>query len=353
MYLNSSAGGTYHIWRQRFPNGQPEQITSGMTEEEGLAMAPDGHSLITAVGLTQSSVWIHGAKAERQISLEGYSFDPKFTPDGKQLCYRILKGSAPRSDPSELRVVDLDSGRNEALLPGFAVTGAPGKAYDISPDGREVVVATLDSEGQHQLWVAPLDRRSPPHQIPNVKGENPHFGVEGEVLFNRYEGKTGFAYRVHEDGTGLRKVIDQPVAGLSGISRDGQWMVAKTPGPEGSSITAFPLSGGTPVHLIAGGAFGSMEINVSWPSDGKYIFISLPNRLLAEGASGRTYALPLPPGKVFPQLPPEGLRSEAEIAKLAGVRITDAFDVAPGPGPEVYALSRANVQRNLYRIPLP
>src|SRR5262245_41943962 len=29
MFLNSSAGGTFHIWRQRFPDGQPEQITSG------------------------------------------------------------------------------------------------------------------------------------------------------------------------------------------------------------------------------------------------------------------------------------------------------------------------------------
>ncbi len=353
MYLNSSAGGTYHIWRQRFPDGQPERITSGLTEEEGLAMAPDGHSLITAVGLRQSSVWIHDASGERQVSLEGYSFDPKFAPNGKELCYRILKGAAPRSDPSELRVVELDSGRNEALLPGFAVTGAPGKAYDISADGREVVVTALDSEGHHRLWVAPLDLRSPPHQIPNVQGEDPHFAAGGEIIFVVFEGKTGFAYRVHEDGTGLRKVVDQPVAGISGISRDGQWMVAKAPGPEGSGITAFPLSGGNPVHLIAGGAFRSMEVNVSWSADGRDFFVSLPNRLLAEGAGGRTYTLSLPPGRIFPQLPPEGLRSEPEIVKLAGTRMTDAFDVAPGPSPEVYAFSRANVQRNLYRIPLP
>ena len=51
MYLNSSAGGAFHLWRQRFPDGKPEQITSGPTEEEGIAMAPDGRSLITAVGL--------------------------------------------------------------------------------------------------------------------------------------------------------------------------------------------------------------------------------------------------------------------------------------------------------------
>ena len=29
MYLTSKAGGLFHIWRQRFPDGQPEQLTSG------------------------------------------------------------------------------------------------------------------------------------------------------------------------------------------------------------------------------------------------------------------------------------------------------------------------------------
>src|SRR5262249_54096728 len=29
MYFSSSAGGGYHTWRQRFPDGAPEQVTSG------------------------------------------------------------------------------------------------------------------------------------------------------------------------------------------------------------------------------------------------------------------------------------------------------------------------------------
>ena len=66
MYFSSDSGGAFHIWRQRFPDGQPEQITSGPTEEEGLAMAPDGRSFITAVGLTQSSVWLHDGGGDRQ-----------------------------------------------------------------------------------------------------------------------------------------------------------------------------------------------------------------------------------------------------------------------------------------------
>ena len=56
---------------------------------------------------------------------------------------------------------------------------------------------------------------------------------------------------------------------------------------------------------------------------------------------------------MFPTIPPGGFHSESELAKLPGVRIIEAFDGAPGPTPEVYAFSRATVQRNLYRIPIP
>src|SRR5262249_42772837 len=123
IYLTSKAGGLYHIWRQRFPQGEPQQLTFGLTEEEGVAMAPDGRSFVTAVALESSSVWIHRARGERQVSvLEGNAAYPKFTPDGKSLCYRIVK-AVPRfgtnRDPGELWVADLESGRSEPVAPGF------------------------------------------------------------------------------------------------------------------------------------------------------------------------------------------------------------------------------------------
>ncbi|HSU66903.1 MAG TPA: protein kinase [Tepidisphaeraceae bacterium] len=59
MYFSSNAGGSFHTWRQRSPDEKPEQITSGPTEEEGIAVAPDGRSILTAVGAKQSSIWLH------------------------------------------------------------------------------------------------------------------------------------------------------------------------------------------------------------------------------------------------------------------------------------------------------
>ena len=64
MYLGVEVQGTNHLWRQRFPKGEPEQITSGLTEEEGVAIAPDGRSLITSVGMRQTAVWVRDSQGE-------------------------------------------------------------------------------------------------------------------------------------------------------------------------------------------------------------------------------------------------------------------------------------------------
>src|SRR5690242_3747955 len=350
MYLNSSAGGTFHIWRQRFPDGQPEQITSGPTEEEGIAMAADGRSFITAAGLRQSSVWVHDTNGERQISVEGYSFDPSFTPDGKKLCYRILKGVSPASDLSELRVVDLISGRNEPLLPGFDVVGPPGSAYEISPDGTRVVVEVLDSHGERRLWLTPLDRSSPPRRIPGVVGERPLFGPGREIIFRGLQSHPDFAYRIREDGTGLRKATDRPVVWLSAVSPDRQWLLAKV---SGSSIEAFPLRGGSPVQFGAPGTNVIVDAQVRWSPDGRRIFIPITRSYSSYAGGDLTYVVPLPQGKVLPLSPAGGFRSGKDIAKLPGARVINELEVAPGPAPETYAFVRSTVQRNLYRIPLP
>src|SRR5262245_46383540 len=146
------------------------------------------------------------------------------TDNFKAICYRILRGSQPSSDPTELWIADLDSGRNEPLLPGFSLVGA--KPYEISPDGRQVVVAARDREGKDHLWLAPLDRRSAPHQIPNAEGNWPVFGPKGEIIFRAVD---GFIYRVNEDSSGLRKLIEAPLSALfselSSVSPDGRWLI--------------------------------------------------------------------------------------------------------------------------------
>ncbi|HYI97240.1 MAG TPA: protein kinase [Bryobacteraceae bacterium] len=342
MYLTSKAGGLYHIWRQHFPKGQPEQFTSGLTEEEGLAIAPDGRSIVTAVGLQSSSIWIHDPRGDRQISLlEGNAAYPRFTPDGKKLCYRIVK-AVPRlvgtnRDPGEVWVADLDSGRSVRLAPGFAPLD-----YAISFDSQQVVMEAPDSEGTPRIWLAPFDRRSPPRQIPGVQGRSAHFGPSGEIFFRYTDGSSSFLYRVRQDGTGLRKAIEQPINHLAGVSADGRWIQAwaTVPGTRDSAVQMFSLDGGSPILIGSNTA-------LQWSSDGASLWISG-----GAIADDRTYIVPLQQGKILPPMPRVGFRSEQEIASLPGARRIDATGT-PGPSSDVYALQYRTVQRNLYRIPIP
>jgi serine/threonine protein kinase len=343
MYVSSDRGDGFHIWRQRFSARgaltAPEQITSGPTQEEGIAMAPDGRSLISAVGLNQSSVWLHEPKGDRQVSLEGYAYQPKFTPDGKRLLYAVMNSSSP--DRSELWAAEMNSGLTEALLPGFLMgRGIITTPYDISADGRQVVMQAVDRQGKNRLWLAPLDRRSPLRQIPNVEGDGPLFAAGGEILFRARQAAYGFAYRVRADGTGLQKASEHPVIETEGISPDGKWLVvyARPDAQAAGGSLALPLDGGSPVQI-----YGT-SLRVRWSPDGRLLFLMLHNA---------TYILPLPPGRMLPPMPVGGFKSTQEIASVPGARIIDNWDVAPGPAPDLFAFSRQTVQRNLYRIPLP
>ena len=339
MYFSSDSGGAFHIWRQRFPDGRPEQITSGPTEEEGLAMAPDGRSFVTAVGLTQSSIWLHDGRGDRPISLEGYAFRPKFTPDGTRLLYMVRKAAS-----SELWVAELDSGRSEPLLPGFEIAKArPGSqgGYDISPDGGQVVVASPDSGGKSRLWLAPLDRRSPPRQIPDIEGEQPVFGATGEVFFRRVEGTSAFLYRVKQDGGEQRKAIDLPLVALMGESPDRNWLALGSLVRGG--LVIFPVDGGAPLLTQIS------PINlIGWSGDGKLFVVRS-----ATNNTGKAYVLPSVSGHLVPESLVHGLPSEQEILKLPGARVIPSSDVVLGPTADIYAFTRESVQSNLYRVPVP
>ena len=65
MYFSVNTGGGFHIWRQRYPNGMPEQVTFGATEEEGIEFAPDGRSFLTSIGTRQSTLWVHDSRGDR------------------------------------------------------------------------------------------------------------------------------------------------------------------------------------------------------------------------------------------------------------------------------------------------
>ena len=107
IYLTAKTDD-FHLWRQRVPDGEPEQLTFGPTSQEGIAMAPDGKSLITSVGTQDHTAWLHDKDGEHQVSSEGNTSAPKFSADGRNLYFLMANG---QTRGMELWSKDLSSGR--------------------------------------------------------------------------------------------------------------------------------------------------------------------------------------------------------------------------------------------------
>jgi eukaryotic-like serine/threonine-protein kinase len=339
MYLNSDKGGRFHIWRQRFPDGEPQQITSGPTEEEGIAVAPDGASLITSSGMRESTVWVRDRKGERQVSSEGYAEYPQFSPDGKKIYYLVRRqGNSGEFISGELWVTDLASGRVERLLPETLVTG-----YDISPDGAEIVFSANDQAGQSHLWLASLDLRFSPRQFPSAVNEDePVWDRAGHIYFRAAEGKSNFLYRVKEDGSERSKVLTNPILELYAISPDGRWALLAQTLSENQPAHEFavPLDGGPPV-IVCGGYCLSR-----WAEGGKAF------EVIMDTTSGtKTFVFPVARPGSLPPLPPAGLAPGSETENTNGAKVLDGLIVL-GPTAGLSATLREDIHRNLYRVPL-
>jgi serine/threonine protein kinase/WD40 repeat protein len=341
MYFSADAGGSFHIWRQRFPDGPPQQVTSAATQEEGIAFTPDGRSLITSVGFAESTVSVHEANGERQISSQGYAESPRLSSDGKNLYY-LVRSNGPTSHfvQGELWRADLQSGQNQRLLPGFQVTG-----FDISPDGKRLVFSALDKQGRPRLWLSSFDLRSSPRQLPSAVDEDePNFGPGGFLYFRAAEGGSNFLYRVKEDGSGREKALPDPVLEFNSISPYGQWAAVfrgiRQDQNSPFGLEAVPLQTGAPVQICTGFCIAE------WSPGGAVFAIYM------EGTGqAKTILVPVSPGAELPKLPPQGIQTKAELASIKGAKVLDGF-VAPGPNLNTYAALQRTVHRNLYRIPL-
>jgi Tol biopolymer transport system component/predicted Ser/Thr protein kinase len=345
MYFGAEVEGTHHLWRQRFPRGEPEQITFDPTEEDGVALALDGRSLITSIGMHQSAVWIHDARGDRPLSSEGYAGRtpgwfgsmPTFSPDGKQLFY--LRGDSPGA-AKRLWRMEVESGKGEEVAPGCSML-----EYDISPDGKEVVFSTQPSGMATELWLAPLDRSSPPRVLAASGETSPHFGPEGQILFRLSDGKTHYLAQMKPDGSGRSNVASYPIGNVVGISPDRRWVaeIGALTGSNTGGTVAVPVTGGAP-RLICSGC------PVTWAPDGRFLYVGLDSE--SHTSSGKTVAIPILAGKMLPDLPDWGIRSMDEGAGLPGARVINQWSISPGRDPAVYAYTKTTVHRNLFRIPL-
>jgi serine/threonine protein kinase len=348
IYLNIDVGTGYHVWRQRSKGGEPQQITFGPTEQTGIAISRDGRSVISSIGSMQSTVWLHDSAGDRQISTQGSASQPTLSSDGQRLYYVVSSdasaGLQNRGARGELWMTDLASSRSERLLPGFQIFD-----YRISHDDRRLVFTALDSQAKRHVWLAAMDRRTPPIQILTDADDEPYFGPGDDILFRGIEGSVSYLYRSKADGSGRRKVTREPILQLESASPDGEWALVWSAVSDGDSSIpttriAYPISGGS-------GARVCDVCVLRWPRDQKSVYLLWNHG--SEMLEITTYFLPLPAGRMLPRIPPGGLQTKPDVAALPGARIVNANRIAPGPDASIYAYVKETAHRNLYRIPLP
>ncbi len=334
IYLNIVTDKS-HIWRQQFPDGDPQQVTFGPTSQEGLAMAPDGKSFVTSVGSEDSTVWIHDKNGDQQVSSEGYAEKPSISFDGKLLYFLMISG---QSTLDELWVKDLSSGKMDKVLPGYSMAG-----YSVSRDGKQVAFTANDTAGHASLWIAPINRRSSPVRISSTEIEDsPFFLPDGDLIFRAVENGSNFLYRMKPDGSGRRKITSDRILDVHSVSPDGRWVSASATNPgqeQPAMIKVFRVDGTASVQVCLG------YCQLVWDRNGKFVYLTFPT------LSDDTYSLPVVNDSGLPSLPPNG------VARLEDLRATKAAVKVPyfessAISPSFYAYARQNTRRNLYRIQL-
>jgi eukaryotic-like serine/threonine-protein kinase len=335
IYLTAKTDD-FHIWRQRFPDGQPEQLTFGPTSQEGIAMAPDGKSLITSVGSEDSTVWMHDKDGDHQISSEGSASSPQFSSDGQKL-YFLMANDQTRGQ--ELWIKDVTGGSPERVLPGYSM-----QEYSISHDGKKVAFAMTDQGSRTNLWVSPLSHRSSPQRIFSAAVEDsPFFLPDGDIVFRAIEGGSNFLYRMKADGSGRVKITPQRISDFNSVSPDGRWAIAGSTGSDEehtAEMMAFAVDGSAVVTL------STALCRLHWGMTGEFAFLTFMARpessyeLPVMRASGLPPSLPIKTGYI------ESFPKPKSITEIPGY-------VESALNPSVYAYTRRNTRRNLYRIQLP
>jgi serine/threonine protein kinase/Tol biopolymer transport system component len=344
MYFSANVDGRSHLWRQAVPNGTPEQITFGATEEEGLAVPRDGLSLITSVGRRVSALWLHDASGDRPITSEGYASDPRWSADGTHVFYRD-SGTATSSNTigpapaGDLRSLDLKTGAVETVLPGVLVTG-----FDVSPDGRDVVFTTVE-QGTSQLWIQPVNRSTSARRLA-PSADQPSFAGPHTIVFRDTSSKENFLARIEVDGSELARIMPSPMIEKRGASPDGEWVAVVVPLANDASRSdelrvpyhtiAIPTHGGSPKNLC------NTACEVRWSTDGRFLYVVGP----------QTLALRIPAGQSLPDLPAAGVNVGEVPKDLPGSTMIAVRGVVSRSDPSTYLFTRVELRANLFRIPL-
>ena len=342
LYLNVETDAD-HLWRQKFPGGQPEQITFGPTSQEGIAFEPDGKALLTAVGTQDSTVWVHDKDGDHQLAFEGNVLSPVFSRDASALYFLSSKSEVAQT---ELWRKDLKTGRIDSVLPNYKIEASNNGTYGdyaVSADEKWVAFAARDDKGRSRIWVAPTNHRSAPRRLESDKVEDsPAFLPDGEIVFRVVESDGNYLYRMKVDGSARTRISPQRVLDVHAVSPDGRWIVAilAAEDEQHSIVTyAFAVDGSRSFPLCDEYCW------VRWNVKGDMLYVTDKRARAITWPS----VLAVDPGTGLPRMPSGHIDATAIPANAPVIKSA----ISSGLDASNYAFTRNTIRRNIYRIPIP
>ena len=331
MYFAADVGGHSHLWRQQYPRGDAQQITFGPTEEEGVAVAPDGRSLVTSLGQLRFAIWLHDASGERRLTNENVALAPWLSSDARRLYFLSAQSSG---DAGALWRLDIPHDQRDPVLPGFSVAGG---GYDISHDERAVAF-TVDHDGAAEVWIAPLDRHAPPRLLVR-NSDQPHFDGSGHVFYRSLGDTANYLARINDDGSGAQRVSNLPILDFHSVSRSGKWAAVQNV-VRGRGVTSIVELGADTIRWSREGYWPT-----HWSADGETLYLEVGTTTGDSFTHGRTLPIAVAEKHALevPSLP---------VASDDGVIPQPGEGFFPGPDSGTYVFTRSERRQNIFRIPL-
>ena len=268
------------------PTAAPRRLTPQPLEATTVSWAPDGQSVVFAVGHGASTsylarVGIRGTDRPERIELigAGAAF-PFVSPQSRRLVFvrwhneEDIYAFEPGGPPRPVIVSSLDD-----------------REPSYSPDGRQIAFGSSRSGDNREIWLADVDG-SNPVQLTRGPGRwlgGPSWSPDGRriVFDSQGEDLIRDMWVIDVGGAPPRRLTHGPMSqGMGCWSPDGRWIYYRRYHPGGADIWRIPSEGGVPERMTHAGQASKPRIS----SDGKTLYYK------ESDGEARLWALPLEGG---------------------------------------------------------